>query len=89
MSRKTPRNAQNYRAARRAAWKALKKTDPNGRMPWENYNSPAGYQIGPPPTKYRANIRRNWYGTPIKPKYMPHIGAKQRAKAALKSGAAA
>lgn len=40
------RNASNYRQARREAWRALNKEGVNGFVPWANFNSKAGYDIG-------------------------------------------
>lgn len=86
------RHASNYRQARRAAWKALNKTNPNGPMPWGTFNAKAGYDIGTLPATRGDVTVRNKFGAivdrhPRQPvqgrsKYMPHIGAKQLAKAA-------
>lgn len=72
------RHASTYRQARRAAWR-----EESPASSWADFNTrhkADGYRIG------RVNARppMDWpYGARPKPsKYMPHIGAKQRAKGA-------
>jgi hypothetical protein len=86
------RHASNYRQARREAWRALNKEGLNGFVPWANFNSKAGYGIGTRPATRGDVILRNKFGAVIdrfprqpvqgRSRYMPHIGAKQRAKGA-------
>jgi hypothetical protein len=85
------RQASSYRQARRAAWKELNATNPNGPTPWASFNTKAGYGIGTKPATRGEWLVRNRYGAlvnrvPRQPeqgrsKYMPHIGKKQHAKA--------
>lgn len=87
------RNASNYRQARRAAWRALNKEGVNDFVTWENFNAKAGYGIGTKPSGRADVLVRGRFGELIarlpgrpaagRSKYMPHIGAKQRAKGAV------
>jgi hypothetical protein len=71
------RDADTYRAKRRNEWR---RATEGGRMGWREFNIRAfggvGYSI---PEKYKParTTMRSWVA---RSKYMPHIGAKQRAK---------
>lgn len=102
MKLKTPRPAESYRAARRCAWRQHNTDSQIGPMAWNDFNKPfpsgSNFGIGSLPETRGDIILRNKFGAIVRrrprlpvqgrSKYMPHIGAKQRAKAALKSGVA-
>lgn len=72
------RQASTYRQARRAAWIS---NSPN--MTWAEFNAmPVGTYGG----NYTYGIPKmgRYASNPDRSKYMPHIGAKQRAKGASK-----
>lgn len=85
------RHASNYRQARRAAWKEINATNPNGPMPWASFNTEDDYGIGTKPGTRGEWLVRNRYGALVKrvprqpeqgrSRYVPHVGKKQRAKA--------
>lgn len=67
------RNIENYRGARRNAWRAENKLKVSPFIPWGAYNSLAGYDIGTRTSSGHVSYKNT-------SKYMPHIGAKQRRK---------
>ncbi len=68
------RNASTYRQARRAAWKESSLT-------WEEFNEATKIKSNGKPDVLTGNIAsRHAPFTPQPNKYIPHIGAKQKAK---------
>lgn len=69
------RHASTYRQARRNEW-----LNSGSGMSWAEYNAVRKAEYG---SKFYGPIRSAYIGTtPDRSKYMPHIGAKQRAKGA-------
>lgn len=72
------RHASTYRQARRELFAAIRRA--GGEMTWEQAN--AQMKEGPNDRRY-GPVRSEYVGAALdRSKYIPHIGAKQRAKGA-------
>jgi hypothetical protein len=77
------RHASTYRQARRHIWRnAYYDHAPGELLTWDQFNQANKIKIKGKPDILIGNVRSEY--TPYAPqpnKYVPHIGAKQRAKA--------
>lgn len=77
------RHASTYRQARRAVWKLTDLTWPeaNAEMKGNQHRHSEGKRFGP----VRADYAGGAHFLGGRSKYMPHVGAKQRAKGAARA----
>jgi len=77
------RHASTYRQARRAEWLNTSPINPDGTpMDWIDFNYATAEQAKK--QGYGSKPTTRLYLSPARSKYIPHTGAKQRAKGAAK-----